>query len=78
MIAVFIQHIVVSSTPRLSGIRTRCELVVIGTDYIVSYKYNYHKITTIPQNFISTLDKVHITGIKFIIMESVLLTTHHS
>ena len=40
-----LSHNVVSSTPRLSGIRT---LVVIGTDCIGGYKSNYHTITTAP------------------------------
>jgi hypothetical protein len=36
---------VVSSTPRLSGFQTH-KLVVIGFDYIGSYKSNYYTITT--------------------------------
>ena len=38
-------HNVVSSTPRLSGIRTH-NISVIGTDYICSCKSNYHTNTT--------------------------------
>jgi hypothetical protein len=37
-------HIVVSSTPRMSGIQTHM-LVVIGTDCIGSYKSNYMTMT---------------------------------
>jgi hypothetical protein len=40
----FLSHNVVSSTPRLSGIRTHN--VVIGTDCRGSYTSNYHTITT--------------------------------
>jgi len=40
-----LSHNVVSSTSRLSGIRT---LVVIGTGCIGSYISNYHAITTAP------------------------------
>ena len=39
-------HNVVPSTPHISGIETRCELVVIGTDCIDSCKSNYHAMTT--------------------------------
>ena len=39
-------HNVVSSIPRLSGIRTHNAIVVIGTDCIGSCKFNYHMITT--------------------------------
>jgi hypothetical protein len=40
-------HNVVSSTPRLSGLRTHnISLVVIYTDYTGSWKSNYHTITT--------------------------------
>ena len=35
-------HNVVSSMPRLSGIRTHNAIVVIGTDCIGSCKFNYH------------------------------------
>ena len=41
-----ISHTVVSSTHRLSEIRTRTTLVVIGTNCIGSYKSNYHMIMT--------------------------------
>ena len=41
-------HNVVSSTPRLSGIRTH-KLEVIATDCIGSCKFNYHMITMVPQ-----------------------------
>ena len=41
-----LSHNVVPSKPRMSGIVTRCELVVIGTDYIGSCKSNYHANTT--------------------------------
>ena len=46
-----LSHNVVSSTPRLSGVRTH-NLVVIGTDCIGSYKSNCHTITTMtsPKN----------------------------
>jgi len=37
--------LVISSRPPLSGIRLTT-FVVIGTDYIGSYKYNYYSITT--------------------------------
>jgi hypothetical protein len=42
-----LSHYVVSSTPRLSEIRTY-SFVLIGTDCIGSYKSNYHTITTAP------------------------------
>jgi len=41
-----LSHNVVPSTPHMSGIGTRCELVVIGTDCIGSCKSNYHAFTT--------------------------------
>ena len=41
-----VSHNVVPSTPRMSGIGTHCELVVIFIDCINSCKSNYHAITT--------------------------------
>ena len=49
-----LSHNVISSKPRLNGIRTHM-LVVIGTDYIGSCKSNYDTITnmTVPYKLIS-------------------------
>ena len=44
-----LSHNVVSSTPCPEQYST---LVVIGTDYIGSYKSNYHTITTVPGIFV--------------------------
>jgi hypothetical protein len=42
-----LSNYVVSSTPRLSGIRTH-NINVTGTDFIGSFKSNYQTITTAP------------------------------
>jgi hypothetical protein len=51
-----LSHNVVSSTPRLSGVRTH-KVSVIGTDCIGSCKSNYHTITdtTAPLNRIGKI-----------------------
>ena len=54
-----LSHNVVSSTPRLSGIRTR-NVSVIGTDCIGSCKPNYHTITiTTASTYIGNVWSAH-------------------